>query len=170
MKRILLSSFFILIFSFISLGAAEREIVNPAVYPGRISIEGTYKFSARKLADGTKIKPPQITGLLVFTEKYRQLNLSWTDDNGKLVSVSCIAEYTLDDEQYTEKNMFYCLNTETEGSTYDMSDLSASSEVTTKDGKISFTLPIHDKPLITVTKDILVAEGQEYTDYWKKVE
>jgi len=170
MKRIILSSFFILIFTFISLGIAERESVNPASYPGRISIEGTYKCSARKLSDGTKVKPPHITGLLVFTEKYRQLNLSWTDENEKIVSVSCIAEYTIDDKQYTEKNMFYCLNNETEGSTYDMSDKSASSEVTAKDGKISFTLPIHDKPLITVTRDHLVVEGPEFTDYWKKVE
>ena len=170
MKRILLSSFFILIFTFISLGIAERECVNPAIYPARISIEGTYKCSARKLSDGTKVKPPQITGLLIFTEKYRQLNLSWTDENGKLVSVSCIAEYTLDDTKYTEKNMFYCVTNETKGSTYDMSDLSASSEVTAKDGKISFTLPIHDKPLITVTRDHLVLEGPEFTDYWKKVE
>ncbi len=68
----------------------------------------------------------------------------------------------------TQKNMFYCLNTETEGSTYDMSDLSASSEVTAKDGKISFTLPIHDKPLITVTKEILVAEGQGIPTTGKK--
>ena len=170
MKRILLSSFFILIFTFISLGIAEWESVNPAIYPGRTSIEGTYKCSARKLADGKKVKPPQITGLLVFTEKYRQLNLSWTDDNGKLVSVSCIAEYTIDDKLYTEKNMFYCMTNETDGSTYDMSDLSASSEVTAKDGKISFKLPLHDKPLITVTRDHLVVKGQEYTDYWKKVE
>ena len=170
MKRILLSSFFILIFTFISLGIAERESVNPAVYPGRISIEGTYKCSARKLSDGTKVKPPQITGLLVFTEKYRQLNLSWKDDNGKLVSVACIAEYSIDDKQYTEKNMFYCLNTETEGLTYDLNDLSASSEVTAKDGTISFKLPFHDKPLITVTSDHLVVKGPEFTDYWKKVE
>ena len=170
MKRILLSSFFIFIFAFISLGTAERESVNPLVYPGRISIEGTYKCSARKLSDGTKVKPPNITGLLVFTEKYRQLNLSWTDENGKLVSVSCIAEYTIDDKQYTEKNMFYCLTNEVDGSTYDMSDLTASSEVTAKDGKISFTLPIHDKPLITVTRDHLVVKGSEFTDYWKKVE
>ena len=170
MKRILLSSFFILIFTFISLGIAERESVNPASYPGRISIEGTYKCSARKLSDGTKVKPPHITGLLVFTEKYRQLNLSWTDENEKIVSVSCIAEYTIDDKQYTEKNMFYCVTNETEGSTYDMSGSSASSEVTTKDGKISFTLPIHDKPLVTVTTDHLVLEGSEFTDYWKKVE
>jgi len=152
------------------LGIAERESVNPAIYPARISIEGTYKCSARKLSDGTKVKPPQITGLLIFTEKYRQLNLSWTDENGKLVSVSCIAEYTLDDTKYTEKNMFYCVTNETKGSTYDMSDLSASSEVTAKDGKISFTLPIHDKPLITVAGDHLVVKGSEFTDYWKKVE
>ena len=170
MKRILLSSFFILIFTFISLGIAERESVIPAIYPARISIEGTYKCSARKLSDGTKVKPPQITGLLIFTEKYRQLNLSWTDENGQLVSVSCIAEYTLDDTKYTEKNMFYCVTNETKGSAYDMSDLSASSEVIAKDGKISFTLPIHDKPLITVTRDHLVLEGPEFTDYWKKVE
>jgi hypothetical protein len=170
MKHILLSSFLIFIFAFISLGIAERESVNPAVYPVRNNIEGTYKFSARILADGTKVKPPQITGLLVFTEKYRQLNLSWTDDSGKLVSVSCIAEYSLDDKQYTEKNMFYCLTNETEGSTYDLSDISASSEVTAKDGNISFILPFHTKPLITVTKDNLVAKGPEFTDYWKKVE
>ena len=44
MKRILLSSFFILIFTFISLGIAERENVNQTLYPSRISIEGTYKF------------------------------------------------------------------------------------------------------------------------------
>ena len=170
MKRTLLSSFFILIFAFISLGIAERESVNPAVYPGRISIEGTYKCSARKLSDGTKVKPPHITGLLVFTERYRQLNLSWTDENGKLVSVSCIAEYTIDDTEYTEINMFYFVTNEIEGSTYDMSDLTASSDVTAKDGKISFTLPSHDKPLITVTRDHLVVEGSEFTDYWKKVE
>ncbi len=66
--------------------------------------------------------------------------------------------------------MFYCMTNETDGSTYDMSDLSASSEVTAKDGKISFKLPLHDKPLITVTRDHLVVKGQEYTDYWKKVE
>jgi len=170
MKRTLLSSFFILIFAFISLGIAERESVNPAVYPGRISIEGTYKCSARKLSDGTKVKPPHITGLLIFTEKYRQLNLSWTDENGKLVSVSCIAEYTINDKQYTEKNMFYCLTNEADGPTYDLNDLSATSEVTAKDGRISFKLPFHDKPLITVTQDHLVVKGPEFTDYWKKVE
>ena len=170
MNRILLSSFLILIFTFISLGIAERENVNPALSPGRISIEGTYKCSARKLPDGTKVKPPQITGLLIFTEKYRQLNLSWTDDNGKFVSVSCIAEYTLDDNQYTEKNMFYCLTNEADGPTYDLNNLSESSEVTANDGTISFNLPFRDKPLITLTGDILVVERPEYTDYWKKIE
>ena len=170
MKRTLLSSFFILIFTFISLGIGERRNVIPALYPARISIEGTYTCSARKLSDGTKVKPPQITGLLIFTEKYRQLNLSWTDDNGKFVSVSCIAEYTLDDNQYTEKNMFYCLTNEADGPTYDLNNLSESSEVTANDGTISFKLPFHDKPLITVTGDHLVVERPEYTDYWKKVE
>jgi len=170
MKRTLLSSFFICIFAFLSLGVTEWVNVNPAVFPSRISIEGTYKCSARKLADGTKVKPPNITGLLVFTEKYRQLILAWYDENGKLVSVSCIAEYTIDDTEYTERNMFYCVTNEATGSTYDMSNLSASSEVTAKDGTISFTLPIHDKPLITVNGDHLVVKGPEFTDYWKKVE
>jgi len=170
MNRILLGSFFILIFTFISLGIAERENVNPNLYPSRISIEGTYKFSARKLSDGTKVKPPQITGLLTFTEKYRQLNLSWLDDDGKLVSVSCIAEYSIDDNQYTEKNMFYCVNNETGELTYDLDDLSASSEVTANEGKISFKLPFRDKPLITFSEEHLVVERPEYTDYWKKVE
>lgn len=170
MKRIFLSSFFIFIFTFISLGISERENVNPALYPSRISIEGTYKFSARKLFDGTKVKPPQITGLLTFTEKYRQLNLSWTDDNGQFVSVSCIAEYSIDDKQYIEKNMFYCVNNETGKLTYDIDKLSASSEVTANDGTISFKLPFRDKPLVTVTAEHLVVERPEYTDYWKKVE
>ena len=170
MNRNLLSLFVIFIIAFISLGITERASVNSTSYPGRINIEGTYKFSARKLSDGTKVKPPHINGLLVFTEKYRQLNLSWRDNNGKLVSVSCIAEYTIDDIEYTEKNMFYCVTNETKGSTYDISDLSASSDVTAKDGTISFILPTHDKPLITVNGEHLVIEKPEYTDYWKKVE
>ena len=66
--------------------------------------------------------------------------------------------------------MFYCVNNETGELSYDLDDLSASSEVTANDGKISFKLPFRDKPLITITTKHLVVERPEYNDYWKKVE
>ena len=66
-----------------------------------VSIEGTYQLVARKLPDGTRMKAPDIMGLLTFTKTHRNFNIVWKDKDGKYFSYSVVSSYELTESEYT---------------------------------------------------------------------
>ncbi|MCH9032090.1 MAG: hypothetical protein IIB00_07515 [candidate division Zixibacteria bacterium] len=136
------------------------------------SIVGTYQFVSSLLPDSTVIESPVIVGLITFTETHRNFNASWTDKDGRRVSLSSISEYKLTSNEYTEKNIYYMKYTEgaEEPITFDFSDQSATSKVTKDQGGIRFKMPLHDEPEVFFKGDELVAiEPGVYEDHWKKI-
>ena len=58
-----------------------------------VNIEGTYKLVTRVLSDGTRLKAPDIVGLMTFTKTHRNFNLVWVDKDGKHFSYSVVSTY-----------------------------------------------------------------------------
>ncbi len=137
------------------------------------SIKGTYRLEYRELPDGTKLQPPVLEGMLTFTREYRNFNIAWKDENGKMVSISYIAYYKFTGAEYSEESICYMMNDESSGEPmqYDLSGESASSPVTIDEGTYQFKLPLHDEPNVVFDRDGFKAfiEG-EFTDFWKRVD
>lgn len=139
-----------------------------------VSIEGTYKFVSRTLANGTTIKPPIINGLFTYTQNYRNFNIMWVDSSGKHTSLSVVSKYKLTDKEYTETLLYEALNDETgmlsknKGMSY-ITNKTKSVPVSIKGDKITFSPPF-DKPTVTFEGNKLTAtlEGK-FTDNWEKV-
>ncbi len=137
------------------------------------SIEGTYRLVSRDLADGTQQVPPQIHGLLTYTEEYRNFNIYWADDAGKRMSISSIATYSLTDDAYTETSIYYMVNDEIGGAglSYDLSGQSGSSPITAEDGGIAFSLPLFDEPNVVYEDDGFTASREGvFVDHWEEVD
>ncbi|CAN5173264.1 hypothetical protein BH18GEM1_BH18GEM1_14340 [soil metagenome] len=137
------------------------------------SIEGTYRLVSRGLPDGTRLVPPQLQGLLTYTEEYRNFNIYWTDTEGKRMSISSIATYSLTDDEYTETSIYYMVNDEIGGAglSYDLSGQSGSSPITAEDGGIAFSLPLFDEPNVVYEDDGFTASREGvFVDHWEEVE
>ena len=78
-----------LIVCFVAIAAGE--VHSQGDDPGTPGIEGTWKLLSRDLPDGSKQTPPDIMGLLTFQDGYRNLNVYWTDADGKSCSLSMIS-------------------------------------------------------------------------------
>ena len=136
------------------------------------NIEGTYELVRRELPNGAVQKAPDVIGLLTFTRERRNFNVFWTDADGRRCSIGAISEYSLTDDEYMEKNIYYCINDETEGTgvNYDVSSMSARSPVTKERGALHFTLPLHNEPKVVFTPDGFTATREgEFVDHWKKI-
>ena len=145
---------------------------NSLAQDNTMSIVGSYELVSRILPDSTVIESPAIVGFFTYTETHRNFNVSWTDKDGKRVSISAISEYTLNGNEYTEKNIYYMMYDESaeEPITFDFSDQSATSKVTKDQGGIRFKMPLHDEPEVFFKGDELVAiEPGVYEDHWKKI-
>ena len=82
--------------AYLALGPLSLILLTSAVAPPKSpNIEGTYRLISRDMADGTKLVPPNITGLITFTKRYRNFNVYWKDGSGKATSISAIATYQL---------------------------------------------------------------------------
>ena len=141
--------------------------------PVSTDIEGTYMLTHRLLPDGTKQMSPDIVGLITWTKKYRNLNVTWKDDKGKRISLSSIREYTLTDKEYTEKNIYQLENNEIggKGITYDLSGNKGSSPVSQEGCKLKFQLPLFGEPVLEFDGDKFTATRDgEFVDHWEKVE
>jgi hypothetical protein len=135
------------------------------------SIEGTYKLVSRELPNGMKQGPPDMLGLMTYTEEYRNFNIYMKDAKGKSFSISSISTYKLTEQGYTEKNIYYMVNTEAGGNGgYDLSSSTGSSPVSVKDGRIEFQLPLHGEPYVVFEGDKLTATRRgAFIDYWERV-
>ncbi len=91
--------------SMLVLGA--MTIFNSPVLAQAPNIEDSYRLVSRTLKDGTVIKPPEIQGVQTYTKQYRNFNISVKNPEGKMMSRSLIAEYTITPTEYTEKPLFH---------------------------------------------------------------
>lgn len=147
-----------------------------ALRPGGRSpndIEGTYRLVSRDLPDGSTVSPPDIQGMLTYTEDYRNFNIYWTGPEGKRFSISIIAEYELTEDTYTETNIYRMVNDEVGGAglSYDLSPQSGSSPATRENGSVAIDLPLWDEPSVVFTSDGATATREGvFVDHWERVE
>ncbi len=95
-----------LIRSFILVLGAMTIFASPVLAQAP-NIEGSYRLVSRTLKDGAVIKPPEIQGVQTYTKQYRNFNISSKNPEGKMMSRSLIAEYTLTPTEYAEKPLFH---------------------------------------------------------------
>ena len=134
------------------------------------SLVGSYMLESRELPDGKRLTAPDIVGMLTFTKDRRNFNVYWTE-NGKPSSISTIAEYTLSETEYAEKDLYFAQNLGGAGITYDMTGRSGKAPVEIKDGKVTFRLPLHDEPVLTIEPDgnLTASRPGVFIDRWKRI-
>lgn len=136
-------------------------------------IEGTYKLVSRKLPDGSTVTPPRIEGMLSYSKKYKNFNIMWKGNGGKVSSISSVSSYNLGEFEYSEKNIFYMINDGINGNgvTYDLSGKSGSSPIIRADRQTEFKLPLFDEPDVSFGPEGLTAMKRgQFIDTWEKVE
>ena len=133
------------------------------------SIEGTYVFQYRTLADGTTLKTPVVSGIQTFTKDKRNFNIMWTDKSGKRFSFSVYSDYKFTDKDYTETIHFGVLNDEIDGKglTY-ITDQTKTVPIKYENGKLQFHLPF-DPPDVTFQGNEMIATLKGGTDHWVKI-
>lgn len=139
---------------------------------GQQSLDGTYELVQRVMQDGTILKPPAITGLLMYANGYRNFNLMWTGPDGQEYSISKVAKFTFDGHNYTEKNVAYFQNLPEEagGMMYDLSATSGKAVVKHIDTGFVIQFPLHDEPLVTFSRFGIDAEREgDFHDFWQKL-
>lgn len=135
------------------------------------SIEGTYMLISRKLPDGTTLTPPNIMGLQTFTKGYRNFNVFWKDNSGKVFSYSVASTYKLTGSEYTESLMFGIMNDQIGGKQidYNLSGETKTAPVKMDGKKIEVKLPF-DPPSVVFDGNKLTATAEGmFVDYWEKV-
>jgi hypothetical protein len=154
------------------LGLVSLILLTGATSYSSPSIKGTYRLVSRDLPDGTKQVPPNIVGLITYTTKYRNFNIYWKGADGKAVSISNIATYELTDKEYRETNLYYLRNDEAggKGVSYDLSQTSSASPVSTEGTGIKMKLPLHDEPTVVFDGDKMTASSEgAFVDHWMRV-
>ncbi len=152
--------------------AACEASQKPGVGAQAPSIEGTYTLVSRELPNGTKQGPPDVLGLLTYTNEYRNFNLYVKGASGKSFSIASIGTYTLTDKAYSETNIYYLVNDGIGGMgvSYDLSGSTGSSPVSVKEGRIEFQLPLHSEPSVVFAGDKFTATRQgAFVDHWERV-
>jgi hypothetical protein len=159
----------LLMFGVVNWGfAGEPQMKHAMKAP---SIEGTYKLISRKLPDGTTLTPPNIMGLQTFTKGYRNFNVFWKDNTGKVFSYSVASTYKLTSNEYTETLMFGIMNDQIGGKQidYNLSGETKTAPVKMEGKKIEVKLPF-DPPSVVFDGNKLTATAEGmFTDYWEKV-
>ncbi|HUP00972.1 MAG TPA: hypothetical protein VM737_05560 [Gemmatimonadota bacterium] len=145
----------------------EPSVENPS------TLVGSYRLVTRDLPDGTSMTPPDIQGMLTYTDRYRNFNIFVRNADGRSFSISSIAEYELTDDTYSETSLYYMVNDEIGGAgiSYDVSPQTGTTPVIREEDRISMTLPLHGEPAVVIDGGGLTAtrEGQ-FVDHWERVE
>lgn len=140
------------------------------------SIEGTYLLESRDLPDGSVETPPVIVGMITYTKHYRNVNVSWLNPDGKHLSISYIAKYSLTSTVYQETPVYWMSNNfNGRGVSYKIPAFKGGKNaVTIKDDTISFPLA-GVSPVVEFTTDGMTSTARTnqgkliYVDHWKKV-
>lgn len=134
--------------------------------------DGTYQLVKRELPDGTVLKPPAVVGLFTIDNGWRNFNVAWKDPEGKQVQISVISKCTLSETEYSETNVFYMQNNVpgADGIMYDLNGHSGTAKVTKTDAGLSWDMPLHGEPHVTMTPNTMIAEREgAFKDYWEKI-
>ncbi len=136
------------------------------------SIEGTYRLVYREQPDGQQLKYPRIHGLLTYGKDFRNFNVYWMNENKKTFSMTYVAKYKLDSQQYHEESL-YCLildGINDQGPRYDLGGIKKSSPIKIEDGRIAFKLPLYNEPEVVFDGDKMIAtRAGEFVDHWERV-
>lgn len=135
-------------------------------------IEGSYRLLARDLPDGTTLEPPEIFGVMTFTDGLRHFHIYTPGADGGLNTTSHVAEYTLDDTRYTQTTLYSVTNDEAAGGlSYTLAAEPGTAPVTLGPGSIQFDEVEGGGPTLVFTADGLTAtlEGA-FVDHWEKIE
>src|SRR5262249_22926137 len=134
-------------------------------------IKGTYKLVSRQLPDGTILKPPQIMGLLNYTETHRNINIVGQDATGKFFH-SIAATYTLTPTEYNQTQLFNVSNTGSDRTkvVYDVAEKKTSVQVKMESGGIEFKPEGEPTLVFEGTKLTATRRGQQnsFVDIWEK--
>ena len=135
-----------------------------------MSIEGNYVLDYRELPDGTKVREPEIVGMLTYTKDRRNFNVYWADA-GKGSSISLISKYTFSESEYSEDNIFYAENMAGSPMVYDVKPALVKSPVVMKDGSATIKMPLHGEPTMVFGADgnIVATRKDAFVDHWKKL-
>lgn len=151
-------------------GDAEQRAMSSS--EGAPNIQGTYRLLSRELPDGTILTPPQIMGLLTYTETHRSITVVGEDALGKFFAMRG-ATYTLSPTEYSETVLFRATNLSAGSSDrtridYDVPGSTLSTPVTVAGDRIEFELA--DEPVFKFEGATLTAthEGQ-FVDTWERV-
>ena len=128
------------------------------------SIEGTYLLVSRTLQDGTVHKPPEVIGVQTYTKGYRQFNILSKEPDGKILSRSIVATYTLTPTEYTETTLFHVFIRGQE--VRNLSEQPQRSAVTVEAGRITFQL---EQRVTVFEQDRFTATSATNVDLWERV-
>ncbi len=135
------------------------------------SIEGTYRLVMRELPDGTVLRAPEVDGLLTFTRQYRNMNAYWTTSDGEVHSISSIARYAINDENYSEENIHFLVVNSADKPERDAERNSATARVEREGDAVTFDLPLHGEMRLTFKNRTITASREgEFIDHWQRVE
>lgn len=140
------------------------------------SIEGTYKLTHRELPDGKVQRPPDVMGMMTYTNEYRNFSVVWRDEAGKYYSECYVARYWLADSEYSETSQYLIIDDQIggKGISYDLSERTARSAVSQEGGRIKFELPQPFERALSIVVEFegggLKATGKgTFIDHWEKV-
>jgi hypothetical protein len=129
------------------------------------SIEGTYLLVSRTLKNGTIQRPPEVIGVQTYSKKYRQFNIRSKDRDGKMISRSIVAKYTLMPTEYVETPIFHVFTSNQE--VRNLSEQPQRSAVTVDAGRITFQL---EQRLTVFEKNGFTATSATNVDLWERVD
>jgi len=144
------------------------------------SIEGTYQLVRRELPDGTIQFPPNVKGIITYTNEIRNYSSAWEDDKGKFYAECYVARYTLTDKEYTETSEYLVVTVKDpspsggQGVSYDLSSKTIKSPVSFDGKRISFALPHPFEKVLSIILEFdeggLKAIGKDrFIDYFDKI-
>lgn len=140
-------------------------------------IEGTYELTHRELPDGSRVDPPDVMGMLSFSQSIRNFSVVWKDEEGRFYSECYVARYSLSSDRYSETQLYLMVHDEIDdgGMLYDLSPKTASSPVSLEGDRLRFDLPQPFEKKLSISVEFrgnqLVATGKGlFVDFWKRVE
>lgn len=147
----------------------------PAIGQSPLGIEGTWRLTARELADGRVLRPPQVVGLLTLSSGssgFRNMNVAWKDSSGKWSFHSVVASYRVSAAQYTETLLFSAYHNSKNGEEVHYSGGAESQTVplTTKAGTIVIPVP-WGEPVMTFEGDRMSSKREgAFIDRWERID
>jgi len=144
----------------------------PAIGQPPLGIEGTWRLTARELADGRVLRPPEVVGLLSLSSGFRNMNVAWKDSSGKWSFHSVVASYRLSAAQYTETLLFSAYHNSMNGEEvhYSGGAKSQTVSVTPKAGTIVIAVP-WGEPVMSFEGDRMSSKREgAFTDRWERID